>query len=210
MKQLPEPLLPEFAMLGRSNVGKSSFINSLLQRKLAHTSNTPGKTRLMNFYVIRAELRERPLEFSLVDLPGYGYAKMAKTERAHWGDVMQKFLMKRPNLCRVVHLIDIRHGMLENALEMHHWLIEEGFPVWVVLTKSDKLSRSQAASQILDVKKALVPTVDQIFSYSTTTPSISGHLGGFPAGREALLEHVAEQVWNTPKFEPELVDPSIE
>ena len=190
-------------MLGRSNVGKSSFINALLQRRLAHTSNTPGKTRLINFYVVRGELHQRPLEFSLVDLPGYGYAKMAKTERAHWGEVMQKFLLKRPNLARVVHLVDIRHGMLENAAQMHQWLAEEGLPVWMVLTKSDKLSRSQAAQQVLNVHKNLLPNPEELFSFSTTT-SITGYgsgygqqqLGGFPAGREAFLERLAEQVLN--------------
>ena len=190
-------------MVGRSNVGKSSFINGLLQRRVARTSNTPGKTRLMNFYVVRGELHQRPLQFTMVDLPGYGYAKLSQTERARWGKVLERFLMKRESLCRVVHLVDVRHGMLDNDLEMHQWLVENGFKVWLVLTKTDKLSRSQAAQKILALKKSLIPSVEEVFSFSTTAapgqfsePSGAGtSLGGCPAGREPFMVRVAEQVW---------------
>ena len=193
MKQLPEARLCEFALVGRSNVGKSSFINALLQRRIARTSNTPGKTRLINFYVVRAQLEEQPLEFTMVDLPGYGYAKMSKADKAHWSSVLEQFLRDRETLTRVVHLVDIRHGFLENDWEMHEWLVHRRIPSWVVLTKSDKLSRSQAGKQILATQKSLTAGVEQLFSFSTTSAG-GDSLGGQPAGRDAFLSRLAQLV----------------
>ena len=127
--------LPEFAMVGRSNVGKSSFINALLARKgLAKTSNTPGKTRLINFYHVADALR-------LVDLPGYGYAKVSKTLQQEWQGHMEQYLLARPNM--VLMLIDSRHPPKESDLQMLNWLQHHARPTQLILTKMDKLKAQE-------------------------------------------------------------------
>lgn len=134
--------MPEFALVGRSNVGKSSFINCLLgRRNLARTSNTPGKTRLLNFY----RVNER---FVLVDLPGYGFAKVSKTEQESWRRNIEEFLSRRESLAGIVQLVDGRHGPQANDLEMFDWLADLEKPVMVVLTKMDKQKKNKIAQVV--------------------------------------------------------------
>ncbi len=140
---------PEIAMVGRSNVGKSSFINKLTRRKrLAHTSNTPGKTRLINYYLVDEA-------WALVDLPGYGFAKVSKTEQQKWRLVLEEYLTKRENLLGVLQLIDSRHGAQANDKEMNAWLNERGIEVGIVLTKVDKAKKAQSAKMAASVRKEL-------------------------------------------------------
>ena len=140
---------PEFALLGRSNVGKSSFINKLTKRKrLAHTSNTPGKTRLLNYYLVDDS-------WALVDLPGYGFAKVSKKEQARWREALEEYLQKREGLLGVVQLIDSRHGPQKNDVEMNRWLLETGIPAAVVLTKTDKSKKSTHGKILAQTRKTL-------------------------------------------------------
>src|SRR5215203_5181813 len=126
--------LPEIAFLGRSNVGKSSLINSLLQRRaLARTSNTPGRTQSINFFLINGS-------FYFVDLPGYGYAKVSKSMRADWGKMAEEYLSERPNLVLSIHLIDARHEPTELDRQLNAWLVMNELPFVVAATKADKLS----------------------------------------------------------------------
>ena len=147
--QFPASGLPEFAFAGKSNVGKSTLINNMLGRKsLARTSAQPGKTRTINFYEV-----EKKLYF--VDLPGYGYARVSKTEKATWGKMVEAYLKGRTQLKNVFMLVDIRRDTGENDLMLADWLYHYGIPVTVVATKSDKLSKSQAAKQLLRIKDSL-------------------------------------------------------
>lgn len=140
---------PEIAMVGRSNVGKSSFINKLTKRKrLAHTSNTPGKTRLLNYYLVDDR-------WALVDLPGYGFAKVSKTEQNRWRATLEEYLTKREPLLGVLQLIDARHGPQPNDVEMNGWLQAAGIEVAVVVTKTDKAGRAQSDKAAAAVRKAL-------------------------------------------------------
>ncbi len=134
----PAARFPEIAFAGRSNVGKSSLINVLVQRKgLARTSNTPGRTRLINFYLVNEAL-------CFVDLPGYGYARVSAEERKAWGPMVETYLRERPNLCLVLLVLDIRRDPGEHDLALIAWLAGRGLPFLPVLTKADKLSRMQA------------------------------------------------------------------
>ena len=134
-KQYPEDGRPEIALAGRSNVGKSSTINTILnRRKLARVSSSPGKTRTINFYLINEE-------FYLVDLPGYGYAKVSKNEKATWGKMMETYLSSRQNLYEVVLLVDIRHEPTNDDKMMYDWIKHYGYGSIVVATKSDKISK---------------------------------------------------------------------
>ncbi len=136
-KQYPEGEQPEIAFAGRSNVGKSSLINKLVNRRgLARTSGSPGKTRLLNFYWINKD-------FYFVDLPGYGFAKVAKDVKAQWGKMIEGYLRERENLRAVVHLIDIRHAPSKEDVEMHQWLIHYEIPTIIVVTKADKITRGK-------------------------------------------------------------------
>lgn len=135
--QYPEETMPEVAFAGKSNVGKSSLINTMINRKaLARTSQNPGKTRTINFYNV-----ENKLYF--VDLPGYGYAKAPKSEIAKWGKMIEDYLIKRDSLKAIIMLVDIRHEPGENDRMMYDWLKHYGHRIIVVATKSDKLNRSQ-------------------------------------------------------------------
>lgn len=147
-QQMPAPELPEFALVGRSNVGKSSLINLLLGRRLARTSNTPGKTRLMHFYMVNHQ-------YVLVDLPGYGYAKVSQADRAYWEQRLQKYLVERPNLACALHLIDARHGAQANDLEMARWMWQQDVRRCAVLTKSDKISKNALARTLPEVASQL-------------------------------------------------------
>jgi GTP-binding protein len=135
--QYPGENLPEVAFAGRSNVGKSSMINSLLNRRnLAYVGSTPGKTRQLNFFIINDEFR-------FVDLPGYGYAKVSKAERHSWGKLANTYLEKREQLKLIVHLIDIRHKPTVQDKEMSRWLSHSGIPYAVCAVKSDKIARGK-------------------------------------------------------------------
>lgn len=160
-KQYPEGEQPEIAFLGRSNVGKSSLINRLVNRKaLARTSGSPGKTRLLNFYHINGS-------FYFVDLPGYGFAKVSKDIKAQWGKMIEGYLLNRPNLRAVVQLIDIRHPPTNDDREMHEWLRHYDLPTVVVATKADKISRGNWHKHSQIIRKTLNPspkTPLQLFS----------------------------------------------
>jgi GTP-binding protein len=135
--QYPETGMPEVAFAGKSNVGKSSLINCMINRKaLARTSQNPGKTRTINFYNVEDELY-------FVDLPGYGYARAAKTEIEKWGKMIEDYLIKREELRAIILLVDIRHEPGENDKMMYDWLKHYGHDIVIVATKSDKLKRSQ-------------------------------------------------------------------
>ena len=135
--QYPIDGYPEVAFVGRSNVGKSSLINSITNRKkLAKVSGTPGRTRLVNFFFVNDE-------FYLVDLPGYGYAKVSKTEKQGWGKIIEDYLHGREPLKRVVLLVDCRHKPTADDVIMYEWIIHYGYEVVVVATKSDKISNNE-------------------------------------------------------------------
>lgn len=160
--QWPSENIEEIAFVGRSNVGKSSFINAFLGRKdLARTSSKPGKTRTINFYNIDNKFR-------LVDLPGYGYAKVSKTEKAKWDKLINEYLHDRGNLKEVFLLVDIRHEPTDVDLQMYDWIIESGFTGFIIATKYDKISRGQLQKHINAIKKKLdVEDEDLIFAYSS-------------------------------------------
>lgn len=158
----PDENLMEIAFAGRSNVGKSSFINSMLGRKnLARTSSSPGKTRTINFYNIDEKLR-------LVDLPGYGYAKVSKEEKSSWAKIINEYLESRENLKEVFLLVDIRHDPTKQDIEMFRFIKEAGFVGIVIATKSDKISKSKALTQIKNIAKVLkIENTDYIIPYSS-------------------------------------------
>lgn len=152
---------PEIAFLGRSNVGKSSLINSLLQRKgLARTSNTPGRTQSINYFLINDDLY-------FVDLPGYGYAKVSKSTRSDWGAMAEEYLSEREQLVLCVQLIDARHEPTRLDLQLNEWLNFNGRPHIAVATKSDKLSTNQLAKQLKVIRMAL--KFSEVIPYSSET-----------------------------------------
>lgn len=151
-KDYPGGSFPEVAFAGRSNVGKSSMMNTLLGRKgLVKTSGTPGKTRTLNFFRIRAGKSE----FRFVDLPGYGYAKVPDRVRESWKEMIETYLERRQELRGVVVILDIRRGVMEMDLDLLHWLTTKHIDALVVLTKADKLSRSKQAATAAQVSKEL-------------------------------------------------------
>lgn len=148
-KQYPETNLPEIALAGRSNVGKSSFINTLLNRKnFARTSGQPGKTQLLNFYNIDDSVH-------FVDVPGYGYARVSKKEREKWGKMIETYLTQRENLRAVISLVDIRHEPSEDDVLMYEFLKFYEIPVILVATKADKVARGKWNKQEALIKKTL-------------------------------------------------------
>ena len=147
--QYPCDGLPEIAFAGRSNVGKSSLFNTLVNRKkLARVSQSPGKTRTINFYVINDRFR-------IVDLPGYGYAKVSKSVSQQWGPMIEKYLASRSELVKVVQLVDSRHEPSKQDVQMYEWLKYYGMDGIVVATKSDKISRNELAKNISLIRKTL-------------------------------------------------------
>ncbi|MBQ8148596.1 MAG: YihA family ribosome biogenesis GTP-binding protein [Lachnospiraceae bacterium] len=147
--KLPENQLPEIAFAGKSNVGKSSLINGLIQRKsYARTSSQPGKTQTINFYNINEELY-------FVDLPGYGYAKVSAEIKAKWGKMIERYLHTSEQLRLVFLLIDIRHEPSANDCVMYNWIIENGFHPIIIATKLDKINRSQVAKHVKVIKNKL-------------------------------------------------------
>jgi GTP-binding protein len=149
ISQYPPENLKEVAFAGRSNVGKSSLLNLLTNRKkLARVSGSPGKTRTINFYIINDEFR-------IVDLPGYGYAKVSKSMSEGWGEMMENYLENRPNLLKVIQLVDIRHAPSKQDVEMYEYLRHFGLDGIVVATKADKISRNQMAKNIKVIRQTL-------------------------------------------------------
>ena len=188
--QYPAERLPMIALFGRSNAGKSSLINTLINRKnLARTSSAPGKTRLLNFYRVDAALEweeaaggdalRQDVSWYFVDLPGYGYAKVSKGERASWLRMMEDFLASdTEKLCW--QLVDIRHQPSEQDVEMHALLSERGLPYLTVANKIDKVSRNAAASGLKLISQTLEVDRSSIVSFSAVTRE----------GRDRLLERV--------------------
>ena len=153
---LPENTLPEIAFAGKSNVGKSSLINGLMNRKsFARTSATPGKTQTINFYNINQELY-------LVDLPGYGYAKVSEQEKKKWGQMIERYLHQSKQLRAVFLLIDIRHAPSANDKMMYDWNLSQGYQPIIIATKLDKLKRSQVQKQVKVVRQGLGLSKDSI------------------------------------------------
>ena len=147
--RLPENTLPEIAFAGKSNVGKSSLINAVMNRKsLARTSAQPGKTETINFYNVNDA-------FYLVDLPGYGYAKVSEEVKAKWGKMVERYLRQSRQLKAVFLLIDIRHEPSANDRQMYDWIISQGYHPIIIATKLDKLKRSQVPSALKTVREGL-------------------------------------------------------
>ena len=153
---LPENTLPEFAFAGKSNVGKSSLINALMNRKaLARTSSQPGKTQTINFYNINDERY-------LVDLPGYGYAKVSQEAKEQWGKMIERYLHSSKQLKAVFLLIDIRHDPSANDKQMYQWMRHYGFDPIIIATKLDKINRSQIQKQLKAIRVGLEAQKDTI------------------------------------------------
>lgn len=147
--QFPEDGLPEVALAGRSNVGKSSLINRmLLRRNLARTSSQPGKTQTLNYYRINQALY-------FVDFPGYGYARVSKTQRQAWGKLAERYLRERKTLKLVLQLVDLRHPPTADDRNMFAWLAHYGIPMCVVATKADKISRGQIPKHVKVIRESL-------------------------------------------------------
>lgn len=147
LSQCPDFKLPEFPLLGRSNVGKSSFINGLANnKKLARTSNTPGKTRLINFFDFSDK-------FMIADLPGYGYAKVSAEAQNKWQKYLEEYLLKREQITNLVQLIDARHEIQKNDFQMREWVLTYDLPIITVVTKIDCISKNKIQSAIAHVKR---------------------------------------------------------
>lgn len=147
--RLPEHTMPEVAFSGRSNVGKSSLINGLLNRKsLARTSSQPGKTQTINFYNVNHEVY-------LVDLPGYGYARASQETKAKWGRMIENYLHSSKQLKAVFLLVDIRHEPSANDLDMYGWIVHQGYDPMIIATKLDKIKRSQIQKQLKILREGL-------------------------------------------------------
>lgn len=155
-QQYPPATLKEIAFAGRSNVGKSSLLNLITGRKkLAHVSGSPGKTRTINFYIINDAFR-------IVDLPGYGYAKVSRSVSQRWGEMMERYLARRENLIKVVQLVDIRHAPSKQDVEMYQYLRHFGLDGIVVATKADKISKSQIQKQVKLIRQTLRLSTEDI------------------------------------------------
>lgn len=162
--QYPADGFPEVALTGRSNVGKSSLINRLIQRKnLARTSGRPGKTQQLNYYRINQDL-------FFVDLPGYGYAQVSRTERAKWGKFIEAYLTKRELLKLILVVIDLRHPPSKDDQAMYGWLKHNGLPVCIVVTKADKIPKGKWAKHVKIVKETLeADPADPVIVFSSET-----------------------------------------
>jgi GTP-binding protein len=162
--QYPNDALPEIALAGRSNVGKSSLINRLIQRKnLARTSSQPGKTQTLNYYLINADLY-------FVDLPGYGYAKVSKTKREVWGKFIEDYLLKREEIKLLLLLVDLRHPPSKDDVGMYEWLKHVDVPICVVATKADKIPKSKWQKHLKIVRDALIfDPSDRLIIFSSET-----------------------------------------
>ena len=162
--QYPNTGYPEIVMVGRSNVGKSSLINSLCARRsLARTSNQPGKTQTINYFAINEQLY-------LVDLPGYGYAATSKEKRGEWGEFITNYLRDGERIALIVHLIDLRHEPMKNDKNASEWLMGLDIPYVIVGTKSDKITRSRRPAHVASIRKGLMlPAYIPSLIYSSET-----------------------------------------
>lgn len=185
--QYPEETMPEVAFAGKSNVGKSSLINTMINRKaLARTSQNPGKTRTINFYNVESKLY-------FVDLPGYGYARAPKSEIAKWGKMIEDYLIKRESLKAIIMLVDIRHEPGENDKMMYDWLKHYGHKIIVVATKSDKLKRSQLPKHKKMLSQALgLEKEDILIPFSSENKSGKEELWAVIEQMSGLSEETAE------------------
>ncbi len=185
-RNCPAPDKPEFAFIGRSNVGKSSLINAITSRKgLAKTSGTPGKTQLINHFIINEN-------WYLVDLPGYGFAKVPTATRENWEGMIRDYLLRRSNLLSTVVLIDVRLDPQAIDLDFLSWLGEHNIPFSIVFTKADKLTRNELASKLSRYKKTLLDAWEELPSFFVTSAETG-------AGKEELLSYFDETI---PLFEP--------
>lgn len=185
----PPITLPQLAVVGKSNVGKSSLINSLCNRKkLCKVSSTPGKTRLINIFLINEA-------FHLVDLPGYGFAKVDKAEKLRWGAMMDDYFQQSTLLEHVFHLVDIRHEPTKDDVTMSRYFREMGIPFTVVATKADKISRGAQMKQIAPICRALLVQPWQVIPVSSETA----------LGRDKLLDKMGEVLSTAAEEEPATV-----
>ncbi|MBR7024416.1 MAG: YihA family ribosome biogenesis GTP-binding protein [Selenomonadaceae bacterium] len=181
----PEEPLPEIVFVGRSNVGKSSLINSLTNRKsLARTSGTPGKTQTINFFRVELKIEDTRREFYLVDLPGYGYAKTSKTNRKLWAKFIDEYLSSRRDIKFVCQLIDMRHAPMKSDLESFASLVEKNLPVLIVATKSDKIPKTSRKKNLDIIGKALGVDEESLLPYSSQKNE----------GRSDLLDVIANSL----------------
>lgn len=184
-EQYPEVPRKEIVFIGRSNVGKSSLINSLTRVKnLARVSSQPGKTQTINFYEIGAKLPqvEERQEFYMVDLPGYGYAKTGAQRRKIWSKFINEYLLSSPRIQFVCQLIDVRHEPMASDVEMFRWLVENNLPVLVIATKADKIGKNAVAKNVAAIKRGLgIPDLD-VLPYSSLKNQ----------GRQELLQVIAD------------------
>jgi GTP-binding protein len=166
-KQYPDTGYSEISLCGRSNVGKSSLINKLINRRnLARTSSQPGKTRQLNYYLVQTDT----VPFYFVDLPGYGFARTGKEERLQWSNFIEKYLIDRDRMTLVLQIIDIRHKPTKDDVQMYQWLQYYGKNVCVVATKADKISRGQYARAERDVRTSLgMPADAPLLVFSAET-----------------------------------------
>lgn len=179
IKKCPEPNMPEYAFIGRSNVGKSSLINMLCNKKgLAKISGRPGKTQLINHFLINDN-------WYLVDLPGYGYAKISKKERAKWQKFIEDYLLKRSNLMNVFVLIDCRHEPQKIDLEFMQWLGENGIPFSMIFTKLDKLNKSQRSKFLPAYKKQMLKIWEEMPPHFISSSETA-------EGKEEILSYIGE------------------
>lgn len=180
--KLPENLLPEIAFAGKSNVGKSSLINGLMNRKsLARTSSQPGKTQTINFYNINEALY-------FVDLPGYGYAKVSESIKQKWGKMIENYLNKSKQLKAVFLLIDIRHEPSANDRNMYEWVKYNGYEPVIIATKLDKINRSQRQKHVKMIRDGLgMPKEGLIFPFSAVTKM----------GRDEIWEYIESVITET-------------
>lgn len=156
-KQYPSDNLPQIVLVGKSNVGKSSFINTMLNRKkLARTSSEPGKTRQINFYSVNND-------FYFVDLPGYGFSKMSKAQQVEVGNFIEEYLSKSKNISLIVFLIDIRHAPTENDRLMYYYIISQNIPCIIITNKADKIAITKVNKACEDLQNSLNPLHDLVF-----------------------------------------------
>ena len=183
---LPDNVLPEFAFAGKSNVGKSSLINGLMNRKnYARTSQEPGKTQTINYYNINGE-------FYLVDLPGYGFARVSQKTKEQWGKMIENYLHTSKQLQRVFLLIDIRHEPSANDVQMYQWIVHQGFQPVIIATKSDKIKKSQHEKHLNMLRNGLgLPEEVKIFPYSALSKE----------GRQEIYDYMDEMLGHEDEHE---------
>lgn len=164
LEQYPEEVMPEIVLAGRSNVGKSSLINTLLMRKnLARTSSKPGKTQTLNFYLINES-------FYFVDIPGYGYAKVSKQERLKWGKMIEQYLTEREQIVTVLLLVDARHAPSQEDIQMYQFLDYYDLPIKVIATKIDKVKKNQRQKHLHQIQQDLgMRDITDIIPFSSVT-----------------------------------------